>query len=119
MSFKHNPEHINRNGRPKRIGDLIKKTNRQLREEELMSLVRKFKPHQTAALQAALRVMNREDASDQNVLKASALILSTYRSLLLDVYDIRYDEDEGTEVQEKPNGPVFSLKMIDPDEKVA
>lgn len=77
-----------------------------------MDLVRKFKPLQTKAIQAAVKIIDNNEAIDANKLKASALIISTYKSLLTEVYDLRYDEEEGEEIQKQNPAPVFSLKMI-------
>ena len=76
-----------------------------------MKLLRKFAPHQTKAVQTALGVMDREIAKDADRLKASALIIQTYRQLLLDVFDKDYDLEDNNEIQED-NRPVFSLKIL-------
>lgn len=108
---------INTAGRPKRDPNAEKKTNRELRSEEFMSLVRRFRPHLSKAIKAAVEVIDNEKAADQNKLKASALIISTYRDLISQLYDYRYDDEEGEEVQENPKAPVFSLKMIGVEEE--
>lgn len=100
----------NPNGRPKK-DPFEKKTNRQIREEELLSLCRKFKPLQTKAIQAAVKILDDSEASDQNKLKASALIIATYKQLLESTFDYRYDDEAAEEVQQQ-NAPVFSLKVV-------
>ncbi len=106
-------------GRPKR-GPLDKPlTNREIRSAELLSLVRKFKPLQAKAIQAAAQILENPESADQNKLKSAALLIQKYRQLLLDTFDYRYDESEAEEVNET-NTPVFSLKMINnEDQKVA
>jgi hypothetical protein len=106
-------------GRPKR-GPLDKPlTNKEVRSIELLSLCRKLKPLQAKAIQAAAMVIDNDKSADQNKLKAAALLISTYRQLLLDLYDKNYDASEAEEVNET-NTPVFSLKMINnEDQKVA
>lgn len=94
------------------------KTNRELRSQALMELIRKFKPHVSKSIMSAVNIIDDNEANDANKLKASALIIGTYKDLLKDVYDHRYDTEENEEIQAN-NGPVFSLKMIDPDEKAA
>lgn len=106
---------LNPSGRPKKIFDKEKRTNRELRSEEFMGLVRKFRPHLTKAIQAAVKILDNKEANDQNKLKASALIISTYKDLVKELYDYRYDEEEAEEIQEK-NSPVFSLKIINNEE---
>ncbi len=102
---------INKNGRPKGTSVFKNKTNREIREIELVSLLRKLKPFQTKAIQAAVKIIDNEEAADTNKLKASALILSHYRQLLLDTFRTEYDDKE--QDKEVQSTPVFSLTMID------
>ena len=83
----------------------------------MLQLLRKFSPHQSKAIMAAVKIMENEQAADANKLKASALIIQTYRELLNEVYNKDYDDEQGEEIQD--NSPVFSLRMLDHDEKVA
>lgn len=99
---------INRAGRKPGTSVFKNKTARELREQELISLLRKLKPLQSKSINAASKIIDNEQSSDQNKLKASALILSTYRSLLLDLYK----QDDETPAEEIQSTPVFSLKMI-------
>jgi len=106
---------INRNGRPKKIDLLEKKTNRELKEKELLMLLRKIKPHVSEAIIQAARIMKNEEASHQNQLKAATVLLDNYRKLTLDLYDGEGANEEGTAIQED-NAPVFSLKIVGQDE---
>ena len=106
----------NPNGRPKGL-NREKKTNKVLRQEEFMGLVRKFKPHLAKAIQAAVTIIENAEASENGKLRASALIISTYKDLISQVFDYRYDDDEAEEIQQKNGAPVFSLRMIDGDKK--
>lgn len=108
-------QRINRNGRPKKIDLLEKKTNRELKEKELLMLLRKIKPHVSEAIIQAARIMKNEEASHQNQLKAATVLLDNYRKLTLDLYD-GDQEAEGTEVQE--NAPSFSLTLLEPQDEV-
>jgi len=104
----------NPNGRPKREPDEKLMTNKKLREKAFLELVRKFRPLQAKALNAAVSILDNQQAGDQNKLKAAALIIGTYKELIKETYDYRYDNDEGEEMQkETPAQPVFSLKLID------
>ena len=108
---------INRSGRPKKSEeDKERKTNRELRQEELLSLVRKFKPLQTKAIQAAVKVIDNSQSNDSSKLRAAALIIETHRALLKDLYDYRYDEESAEEVTVDPPTPKFSLKMLENEE---
>ena len=106
---------INRNGRPKKVDLLDKKTNRELKEKELLMLLRKIKPHVSEAIIQAARIMKNEEASHQNQLKAATVLLDNYRKLTLDLYD-GDQEAEGVEVQE--NAPSFSLTLLEPQDEV-
>jgi 3-phosphoglycerate kinase len=108
----------NPNGRPKKTSVLDKPTNRDLKERELIMLLRKIKPHVAKAISQAAEIMQNEEASHQNQLKAATILLDNYRRLTLDVYDGEdADDKEGTEIQQQ-NAPLFSLTVID-NEKAA
>jgi len=55
--------------------------------------------------------MENAEASDSNKLRASALIIQTYRDLLKDLYNGVDMEETGDEIQD--TRPVFSLRVID------
>lgn len=108
---------INKAGRPPAPkGE--KPTNRELRERELMMLLRKIRPHVANAVQQASKIMQDSTASHMNQLRAATVLLDSFRKLTLDVYDadVVDSEAEGTEVQEQNNAPVFSLRMIGGEE---
>jgi hypothetical protein len=102
----------NPNGRPRRDSIVDKPTNRELKERELVMLLRKIKPHVAEAIVQAANIMKNQEASHQNQLKAATILLDNYRRLTLDMYDGEDQADEaGVEVQQN-NAPVFSLKMV-------
>ena len=103
----------NPKGRPTKA-EQERRTNKELRSEEFLGLVRKFKPHLTKAIQAAVKILEADDSTEAGRLRASALIISTYKELIKDLYDPRYD-DEGAEEIQQNSAPVFSLRMIDSD----
>ena len=106
---------INLKGNPN-IGKYAKEnagkklTNRELREREFMSLLRKLKPHVSDAIMAAVKIMKNPEAAHQNQLKAATIILQQYKEVMEGVYDKDYDEEAGEEVQQAT--PVFSLKVV-------
>lgn len=111
--FRGGDANINRAGRPKsNPEDKDKPTNRQLKERELLMLLRKFKPHISDAILAATKIMGNNEASHQNQLKAATIILDNYRKLTLDLYGDADPEEAGEEIQQQ-NAPVFSLKVIE------
>ncbi len=104
-------------GRPKRDKLLDKPTNRELKERELIMLLRKIKPHVADAIVQAAKILKNEEATHQNQLKAAAMLLENYRRLSLDLYggeDVA--DEEGTEVQQNNPATVFSLKVINSEE---
>lgn len=100
---------INVAGRKPRAPD-EKPTNRELRERELLMLLRKIKPHVAEAIMQAAKIMKNADAAHQNQLKAATILLDNYRRLTLDLYEGE-EEVEAPEIQAQ-NKPVFSLKVI-------
>ena len=112
------PGSINTAGRKKKTDEdrnKEKKSNRVLRQEELLSLVRKFKPLQTKAIQAASKILDNNESNDASKLRAAALLIETHRALLKDLYDYRYDEEPAEAITEDPPAPKFSLKMLEED----
>lgn len=84
-------------------------------QSELSSLIRRFRPHQSSAIAAAMKIMGDEEGADSNKLRAAALIISTYQSLLKDLHNLGEDE-EGTTVEKLIEQPKFSLVMM-PEKK--
>lgn len=105
----------NPNGRPRRDSIVDKPTNRELKERELVMLLRKIKPHVAEAIMQAAAIMKNQEASHQNQLKAATILLDNYRRLTLDMYAGEEQADEaGVEVQQN-NAAIFSLKVVNED----
>lgn len=102
-------------GRPKTV-ELPSMTNKELREKEFVQLLRKLRPHQSKAIMAAVAILDNKEAGDANKLRASAMLIGFYKDILKEAYAKEYDEDSGEAIQEQT--PVFSLRMINDDEKV-
>lgn len=90
------------------------KSRREIKEQELLSLLRKIKPHIADSVMTASRIMKNNESGDANKLKSAALLIGLYKDLLKDAYEGGDEEAEGTEVQS--NTPSFSLTMIKPIE---
>lgn len=116
MAFAKGDPRINRSGRPKKDPNEVK-TKRQVREEELLGILRRIKPHLSESITTAAKIMKNTDATDSNRLKAAVILLDAYKELVNDVYDGEDREEEGIDVNDsKPEAtPVFSLKMINTD----
>lgn len=114
--FRGGANAINTKGRPKGIKSK-KPTNRDLRERELLMLLRKIRPHVSDAIMQAAKIMKNPEASHANILKSCVILTDAYRRLTLDLYDGTEDEEEATAVVQQDNSPVFSLRMINNEEE--
>lgn len=106
-------KNINTQGR---IKGAKRMTNRELREREFMSLLRKLKPLVADSINTAAKIMKNAEATDQNKLKAAVILLDNYKAMVGDVYNGKYDEDEAIDEIQQPNVPSFSLKVVGGDE---
>lgn len=120
MPFVKGDKRINRMGRPTLAEKMIQDqengkavSRRALMDRELLLLLRKLKPHVAESVLTASGIMQNEEASHQNKLKAAVIILDAYRKLVIDVYGTEVDE-EPEEIQQN-NAPVFSLKVVGQD----
>jgi hypothetical protein len=102
---------INTKGRIDQLAPAKKPTNRQLREREMLSLLRKLKPLVADSINTAAKIMKSEQAADVNKLKAATILLENYKEMVEELYDKDYD-DEGAEEIQQPNAPIFSLKVV-------
>jgi hypothetical protein len=102
---------INTKGRIDQLAPAKKPTNRQLREREMLALLRKLKPLVAESINTAAKIMRNEEAAHVNQLKAATILLENYKEMVEELYDKTYD-DEGAEEIQQPNTPVFSLKVI-------
>ena len=100
-----------------RIPKKEKETPRQIRNKELLLLLRKLKPLQSKAVATAGQILMSEDATESGKLRASALIIQTYKDLVKEVYsDTKEPEDtDPDEIEDSKPAPLFSLKMLDSD----
>lgn len=87
-------------------------TNRQIREREFLSLLRKLKPLVAESINTAAKIMKNEEANDANKLKAAVILLDNYKAMVGQVYDVDHDEDENEPPQAA--APVkFSLHVLE------
>jgi hypothetical protein len=105
---------INVAGRPKGTGEVL--TNRKIKEKELLNLLRKLKPHVAASINTAATIMGSKDASDQNKLKASVVILKAYTDLVGEVYGENAESDEDNVDEVQPQGAQVHF-FYKPEEK--
>ena len=108
----------NPKGRPKREDSLNKTSNRELKNRELLMLLRKIKPHVADAIMQSAKIMKNADAAHASQLKAASILLEHYRRLTLDLYDGADPDEEGEEIQQQ-NAPVFSLRVLEDGEEKA
>lgn len=109
-AWKGNPR-----GRPTAEERAKKFTKRELRERELLMVLRKIRPHVADSIIAAANIMKNKEAQDTNKLKAATILLDNYRKLVLDLYE-GDEEAEAPEVQQE-NRPLFSLTVVGDENK--
>lgn len=94
---------------------LIKKpkpmNNRELREREQLSLLRKLKPHLTDAIKVATNILKCEQSSDVNKLKASVIILNAYKDVVNDLY--KDDGEDNTPSMPTESAPSYSYDVLE------
>lgn len=117
MAFKKTSElgypdpNVNKLGRIKREKPL----NRELKDRYLLELLRKLRPGQALAIQRTLKIIGDKDSADANAIKASALVMSTYASLIKELYgkdEVDEDEESVEPLQEECKPKLFSLTMV-------
>jgi hypothetical protein len=100
-------------GRPKII-DMVnapqKLTRRQLKDRELLLLLRKIKPHIADSILTAAKIMGDEKAQDANKLRAATLLLQQYKDLVDAVYSGKQEVEEDDD--DNSHGALFSLKVV-------
>lgn len=101
---------INRDGRPP-IDRSKKLTKREVKNQELLSILRRIKPHLSDSIMTAAKIMKSETAMDANKLKAAVILLNAYKEIVTDVYDNDEDQDEPSKQEDQT--PVFSLKIVE------
>ena len=97
-----------------RIRGIKEKSRREIRNAELLSIIRKVKPHLSDSIMTAATIMRNKESGAGNQLKAAVILLNAYKELVNDLYTGGNEEDEGVEIQ--TNTPTFSLRIIN-DEK--
>lgn len=121
MPFAKGDKNINRKGRPT-IEDQVedKPTRRQLKDKELLTLLRKIKPYMSDAILKSVQIMQDDKAAHQNQLRAAVTILDLYRKLVLDMYDGEVPEDaedNPPEIQRTNPKATFSLTVVKDEDK--
>ena len=109
----------NYRGRPRKSEeDKTKvKTKRQVKDRELLTLLRKIKPHVSTAIQTAVKTMNSNIAPEASKLKAAVIILDNYKELVKDVFDQDETDLDNDYEEENETTPAFSLHVMEPVQK--
>jgi len=99
-------------GRPRK-DRLDIKSNKELRTEELEGILNKLKPGMGKAIKCANEIIESKESSEAGKLRASALVIQTYKELIKELYSEKYDEDDAKELNnEEDKAPVFSLTVL-------
>ncbi len=65
------------------------------------------------AIKCANEIIESKESSEAGKLRASALVIQTYKELIKELYSEKYDESEGQELAgEDDKAPVFSLTVL-------
>lgn len=107
MAFKKGDPNINRAGRPTRPKDNKVLTNREVKDTELLMLLRKIKPHVSQSILKAAQIMRNDAALHKDQLKAATILLDAYKSTMLELYEQEDLEDGALEIQ--PSGVQVSF----------
>lgn len=90
-----------------------KMTKRAIKDRELLTVLRKIKPHVSDAIMTAAKMLGDPKASENGKLRAAVILLDNYKSMMNSLYDGKDEDQEGTEVQpQEDKTPVFSLKVV-------
>ena len=102
---------INTKGQPRnqRPMGMTRRSNHQ---SELVSLLRKLKPHMSAAVIRTSSIVSNPNSKDSDAVAAAKLLLSTYQSLMQDLYKEQKEEETPVLVQELPK---FRLTVQEPE----
>jgi hypothetical protein len=118
MPFIPGDKNINREGR---IEGKQKFTAKELKQKEVMSLLRKLKPLMSKSVNTAAKIIDSEGATESGKLRAATVLLGFYKDLLKEAYDhdIKLEDviSDPQEIDTSKNAPVFSLTMLKQDSK--
>lgn len=119
MPFKKDDPNINRKGL---IPGKQKFTAKELKQKEIMSLLRKLKPLMSKSVNTAAKIIDSEDASEAGKLRAATVLLGLYKDLIKEAYDhdIKLEDVVETDPQEidtSKNAPIFSLTVLNKPEE--
>lgn len=98
---------INTKGQPRNQRP-VGTTRRANHQNELVSLLRKLRPHLSSAVIRTSSIVSNPNSKDSDAVAAAKLLLSTYQSLMQDLYKDSDKEEETPVIQELPK---FSLTM--------
>lgn len=86
-------------------------TRRSNHQSELVSLLRKLRPHMSAAIIRTSSIASNPSSKDSDAVAAAKLLLSSYQSLMQDLYKEDKEEQAPVLVQELPK---FRLTVQEP-----
>ena len=115
MPFVPGDKNINRAGL---IPGKQKFTAKEIKQKEVMSLLRKLKPLMSKSVNTAAKIIDSDGATESGKLRAATILLGLYKDLLSEAYDrdIKLEEmlqeTDPKEIDTSKNAPVFSLTML-------
>ena len=100
--------------KPETIRDKL--TNRELREKNLLSIVRRIKPAVPRALKKMVFLLSK-DSPNAVRMKAAKFIIEEYLSIVKVLYKQQYDSEEGTDIQASAGYFVDDTNIVQIQEK--
>lgn len=77
-------------------------------------MLNRLKPGMGKAIKCAQKIIEDDESTESGKLRASALVITTYKELIKELYSEKYDDSEANELEsEEENAPVFSLRVIE------
>lgn len=121
MPFDTHPHTINRAGL---IPGKQKFTAKEIKQKEIMSLLRKLKPLMSKSVNTAAKIIDSDGATEAGKLRAATILLGLYKDLLKEAYDhdIKLEdmlqETDPKEIDTSKNNPIFSLTVLKQPEEI-
>lgn len=116
MPFVKGDPNINREGRRLPRNEDNRYTAKEIKQKELMSLLRKLKPLMSKSVGVASTIIDSKDSSEAGKLKAAALLIKTYQDLVKEVYDDA-PEDQTPQEIDTSKAAVLSLTVLNKPEE--
>lgn len=121
--MEENQSLLKRRGRPPKIAR-EQRTRREIKEQELQTLLRKLKPHVAVSITSVAKMLTSSSVTDTNKLKAAEFIVDTYKEIIEELFeqegtlaDPLGKEPDTSENTNSEGAAVLSLRVVGDDNK--